>query len=139
MRLVLDTNFLVLHYFSKDETLAKTKAVLGRCRKIGNSGIVPAMVLGEFYAVTMRKAGREVAEKVFLEIVNSGLSIADMTPPIAKQAGALRVKHKEAVPWGDCIIAATAILHDADYVVTEDPHFKGIGEIKARALHELRL
>lgn len=139
MMLVLDTNFLVLHYFSKDETLAKTRAVLNRCRKLGNSGIVPAIVLGELYAVTTKKAGREVAERVFMEVAESGLTIADTTAPIAKQAGVLRVKYMEKVPWGDCIIAATAILHDADYIVTEDPHFREIGEIRARALDGLRL
>jgi len=36
-------------------------------------------------------------------------------------------------------MAATAILYDADYVVTEDHPFKGLAEIKIRALNELRL
>jgi predicted nucleic acid-binding protein len=139
MRLVLDTNFFVLHYFSRGETLAKTKAVLNRCRKLGNSGVVPAIVLGEFYAVTAKKAGRGVAEKAFLEVTASGLTIADVTASIARQAGVIRAKYMEKVPWGDCIIASTSILCNADYVVTEDPYFKRIGEIKAKALHEIRL
>ncbi len=139
MRLVLDTNFFVLHYFSGGETLAKTKAALNRCRKLGNSGIVPAIVLGELYAVTAKKAGRGVAEKAFLEVAASGLAIADMTAPIAKQAGILRAKYMEKVPWGDCIIAATAMVKGADLIVTEDPHFGTIGEVKARTLAELKL
>ncbi len=139
MRLVLDTNFFVLHYFSKGETLARTRAVLNRCRRIGNSGIVPAIVLGEFYAVTAKKAGREVGEKVFAEVAASGLTIADMTAPIARQAGVFRAKYMEKVPWGDCIIAATAMVNGADFIVTEDPHFGAIGEVKAKRLGELRL
>lgn len=139
MRFVLDTNFFILHYFSRGETLAKTRSVLNRCRKIGNSGIVPAIVLAEVYAVTARKVGRDVAERVFLEVAASGLAIADMTAPIARQAGAIRAKYMEKVPWGDCIIAATAMLCDADFIVTEDPHFGTIGEVKARALGELRI
>lgn len=139
MRLVLDTNFFVLHYFSKDGTLAKTRGVLNRCRKIGNSGVIPAIVLAEFYAIATMKAGREVAEKAYAEMMGSGLLLAEMTPAVARQAATLRVKYREEVPWGDCIIAATAILLGADYVVTEDPHFKAIGEVKARTLDTLRL
>lgn len=139
MKLVLDTNFFVLHYFSTGEIVVKTKAILNRCRKIGNKGIVPALVLGELYAVTTKKAGMVVAAKVCAEVENSGLYLADMTPQVAKEAGILRASYQEKLPWGDCIIAATAIVQGADYVVTEDPHFKGIREIKSKALEELML
>lgn len=109
--------------------------MLTRCRKISSSGLDPAIVLGEFYEVAMKKAGRDAAEKAFVEITGSRPSFSDITPPIAKQADALRAKYNEKVPWGDCIIAAAAMLHDADYIVTENHHFKGIGGVKARTLH----
>lgn len=139
MRLVLDTNFFFLHYFSTGERSAKTKAVLNKCRKIGNIGIIPAIVIGEAYAVIQRISGRSMAEKAYSEMINSKLQLIDMTPEIAKQAGILRIKSQESIPWGDCIIAATAIIYDADYVVSEDPHFKKLDGIKVRTLEELAL
>jgi predicted nucleic acid-binding protein len=138
--LVLDTTFLVLHYFSDDEgTLTKTRETLRISRKLGNRAILPTIVLAEFYAQTYKRAGREVADKHFREVVNSGLQIVPLTEQISYQAGLLRAKYKEKVPWGDCIVAATAVQNKAKFVVTEDAHLMDIAEIEARRTSELRL
>jgi len=139
MKLVLDTNFFVLHYFSEGDDSAKTRSILARCRKIGNRGLVSAVVVGEFYTISQKLAGRDVAEKAYNELMNSGLCIADVTPNIAKQSAIFRAKYNESIPWGDCIIAATASVLGADYIVSEDPHFKKMAEINARTVQELRL
>jgi predicted nucleic acid-binding protein len=138
--LVLDTTFLFLHYFSDDERiLAKTRETLRVSRKLGNRGIMPTIVLAEFYAQTYKRTGREVADKHFREVVNSGLQIVPLTEQISYQAGLIRAKYHEKVPWGDCIVAATAVQNKAKFVVTEDPHLMDIKEIEARTTSELRL
>ncbi len=140
MIVTLDTTFFALHYFSREkEILSKTKRVLNICRKLGNKGIVPTIVLGEFYALTYKKAGRDLAEKHFNEIVKSDLSIAQLSVKISRQAGIIRRKYKEEIPWGDCIIAATGLMNKTDFIITEDHHFKQIKEIKARKLREVRI
>jgi len=136
----LDTTFFVLHYFSKEEdTLSKTRKVLYTCRKLGNKGILPTIVLAEFYALTHKRAGKDVAEKHFNELVNSGLRIIELTVDISRQAGIFRRKYEEKIPWGDCIIAATGVLNKAEIVVTEDPHFKRFEELKAKTLTQIRI
>jgi predicted nucleic acid-binding protein len=138
--LVLDTTFLILHYFSDNATVtAKTREVLKGSRKLGNKGIVPTIVLAEFYAQTYKRAGRDVAEKYFMEIANSGLVIAPLTQEISHGAGLLRSEYQEKVPWGDCIVAATALQSKAKFVLTEDPHFSDLNEIVARRTSEARL
>lgn len=138
MIVTLDTTFFVLHYFSKEEdTLAKTRKVLYNCRKLGNKGILPTIVLAEFYALTSKRAGKIVAEKHFNELVNAGLNIIELTVDISKQAGIFRRKYKEKIPWGDCIIAATAVLNKAEIMITEDPHFKQFKELKAKTLNQI--
>lgn len=128
----------MLHYFSKEEdTLAKTRKVLYNCRKLGNKGILPTIVLAEFYALTSKRAGKIVAEKHFNELVNAGLNIIELTVDISKQAGIFRRKYKEKIPWGDCIIAATAVLNKAEIMITEDPHFKQFKELKAKTLNQI--
>lgn len=108
-------------------------------QKLGNEGILPTMALGEFYALTRKKAGRDVSEKYFKELVNSGLKVVNLTIDIAKQAGIFRHKYKEKIPWEDCIIAATALLEKAEILLTEDPHFKQLKEVKAQTLAEAKI
>jgi predicted nucleic acid-binding protein len=137
---VFDTTFLVLHYFSNDPVVtAKTREVLKTSRKLGNKGIVPTIVLAEFYAQTYKRAGRDVADKHFREIADSGLEIVPLTQEISYGAGLLRCKYQEKVPWGDCIVAATALDRKGKFVLTEDPHFVNLNEVEARRTTEARL
>ena len=140
MILVLDTTFLVLHYFSDDEDiLNRTRETLRISRKLGNRAILPTIVLAEFYAQTYKRAGKSIADKHFRELLDSGLVIVPLTEQISYQAGLLRAKYQEKVPWGDCIVAGTAVQNKAKFVVTEDMHLMGIREIDARRTSELHL
>ncbi|MEM2925790.1 MAG: PIN domain-containing protein [Methanocellales archaeon] len=140
MIITFDTTFFVLHYFSREEELlSKTKRILYASRRLGNKGLVPTIVLGELYALTHKKAGRDLAEKRFNEIIHSGLSIVELSAEISKQAAIYRRKYEEKIPWGDCIIAATGALAKAEFIITEDPHFGEIEEVKARKLAEVKI
>jgi len=140
MLIALDTTFFALHYFSREEdVLTKTKRILYVCRKLGNKGIVPTIVLSEFYALTHKRVGKDLAEKHFNEIVESSLSIDELSIEVSRQAGILRRKYEEKIPWGDCITAATGLVNKAEFIITEDPHFEQIREIKARKLEEVRI
>ncbi len=139
MIVTLDTSFFVVHYFSKDqEVLKRSKAALHACKVAGNKGIVPTVVLAEFYAIARRTAGRDVAEARFRELVDSGLVPVQLTQEMAREAGTLRIKYQEKIPWGDCLIAGTHVVQGADIVLSEDPHFKQMREVKARKLLEFR-
>lgn len=133
MILVLDTTFFTLHYFSQDpDVLERTKAIIKSCRRLGNQGLLPVIVLAEFYALARKRAGRDVAEKYFSEMKLSGLDVVSLDVSVAKQAGILRAKYHEKVPWGDCLIAAVAIEKKADSIVTEDPHFQTLKEVRSK-------
>ncbi len=139
MILTLDTSFLVLHYFSKEpDVLKKSKAALHTCRLPGNKGILPTVGLAEFYAIARRSAGRDVAEARFRELADSGLEIVQLSQAMAREAGILRVKYQEKIPWGDCLIAGTHMVEKADVVLSEDPHFKQIREVRASKLAEFK-
>lgn len=138
MRVVLDTTFLALHYFSTEtEITSKTRNILKACRKLGSNGILPTMVLAEFYTLTHKKAGKDMAERRFNEIIESGLHVVELSTVISRQAGIIRRKYEEKIPWGDCVIAATGLVNKAEFIITEDPHFKQIKEVRARKLEEL--
>ena len=139
MIVTLDTTFFIRHYFAKEpDVLKRSKTVLHYCRLAGNRGILPTMVLAEFYAIARRNAGRDVAELRFKELVDSGLDLVQLSQDGARESGILRVKYQEKIPWGDCLIAGTHIVEKADLILSEDPHFKQIRDIKTRKLAEFK-
>ncbi len=105
----------------------------------GNRGLVPTIVLAEFYVQAAKRAGREEARRRFEEVTSSDLEFPNLDTIASQKAGHLRHKYQEKIPWGDCIIAATSIVHNADFVLSEDPHFRALGEIKARRLDAITL
>ena len=135
LRVVLDTTFFVLHYFSNDVSVqTRSKEILRLCRKLGNKGILPTIVLAEFYVQVAKRAGREHAKKLFSEISNAGLDIVDMDEAIAERAASLRHRYQEKIPWGDCIVAGSGINNKASFIISEDTHFDEITEIKTKKL-----
>lgn len=105
----------------------------------GNRGIAPTIVLAEFYVQAAKRAGREEAKRKFEEVVSSDLEFPNLDAITSQEAGHPRHKYREKIPWCDCIIAATSIIHNVDFVLSEDPHFGSLGEIKVRRLDEIAL
>ena len=81
--------------------------------------------------------GREEAKRRVEELTSSGLAFSELDLITSKEAGHLRHKYREKIPWGDCIIAATSIVRGADLVLSEDAHFASMREIKARRLDQI--
>ncbi len=100
---------------------------------------MPTIVLSEFYAQAAKRVGGQEARLRFQEIIDSDLDVIDLNIGVSEVAGALRHQYKEKVPWGDCIIAATALAERVNLVLSEDSHFEIIREVKAKRLEELSL
>ena len=86
------------------------------------------MVIAEIAKITCGRQGKEMAESHYQALIQSGLQIQNLTPPIAQQAGLLKCSYQN-LPMGDCIIAATAMINHAK-VLSDDPHFDAIKELK---------
>ena len=111
-------------FFSADaQVLARAREKLLDLRR-RREGVVPTLVLAEFYDQACRRAGTREASKAWDAILASALATQPLTPEVARAAGALRCRHRD-VPMADCVVAATA----ADLggkVVSDDPHFAGL-------------
>lgn len=96
-------------------------------------------MFAEFYAQPAKRAGASEAERRYNEICSYGLDICSMSTSVSKMAGMLRHKYEEKIPWGDCLVAATAIETKSDYVITEDPEFKSLKEIKCKNIQSVNI
>jgi len=93
------------------------------------SAYLPTIVIHELYKDQFETLGRDTAETRLNIIAQSGFEIVELNIEIAKEAARQRCRHS-TLPTADAIIAATAISTRSFRVVTDDPHFKAIKEIK---------
>ena len=132
MKAVIDTRLLIDSLTREDEQFKKwAKSILQTIQIRENLGIVPSIVIHEFYKLQLQNFGKEVAELRTKSFLNLDLKIVNLDVPIAIQAAKLRCKYPE-LPTADAIIAATAIATSSDYVLTDDKHIKQIKETKTK-------
>ena len=132
MKAVLDTRFFMNSLENSDEGFRKwAEITLQSLQAQANVGIVPSIVIHEFYKLQLEDEGKEVAELRTNALLNTDLDIANLDPSIAIEAAKLRCKYGE-LPTADAIIAATSIALSCDYVLTDDRHIKQIKEMKTK-------
>ena len=134
MKAVIDTRFLVTHFLAPDDETKKwTKTTLESLQKAANLGIIPSIVIHEFYKFEMQTLGLDIANLRANIILKSKLTTVNLDPTTAIDAARIRCQYPD-LPTADAIIAATAIRTSSDFVLTDDKHIKQIKEIKTRWL-----
>ena len=108
-----------------------TKATLETLQKKPNLGIIPTIVIHEFYKFEMQTLGIDIANIRINVILKSKLVITELDLAIAIEAARLRCKYAD-LPTADAIIAATAIKSSSNFVFTDDKHIKQIKETKTK-------
>jgi predicted nucleic acid-binding protein len=132
MREVLDTRFFIAGLTSEEEQFKKwAKNTFDSFEKKTNIGIVPSIVILEFYKFQLQHFGQEVAKIKVSSVLKSPLKVVNLDCPIAVEAAKLKCKYTD-VPTADAIIAATSIKTASNYILTDDNHLKQIKETKTR-------
>ena len=132
MKAVIDTRFFLVHFLSEDDQTKKwTRTTLENLQKVPNIGVVPSIVIHEFYKFELENLGKDVADIRLNSIKKSKLKTINLDPTTAIEAAKLRCKYSD-LPTADAIIAATAIKTSSEYVLTDDKHIKQIKETKTR-------
>lgn len=85
--------------------------------------IVPTIVLTEFIKIAGIKIGQEAAKNRIRQLKERGLQIVSLDENHSLTAGSLLLLNGN-IPIADAIIASYVINGDADYVLTDDPHYK---------------
>jgi predicted nucleic acid-binding protein len=92
-------------------------------KELSGGLFAPTIVLTEFIEVAGTKIGKEAAENRLRVLKEKGLEIVELDEKTAFIAGELLLAHRN-VPITDALIAAYVKTGEADYVLTDDPHFK---------------
>jgi len=95
---------------------------------------ISVITISEIFYIVSRKSEIDQAKTV-IDSIKSWIPTFPVSSEIAEKAGELKFRYagnaKKGLPMADAIIAATAWLHDAD-LLTSDEHFDKIKEIKVR-------
>ena len=126
--LTVDTRFFLTHFLAGSEELkSRTRKKMQELQQ--ERAIVPTIVIHEVYKFEHENVGRDVAELRVATILRSNFSILELSSQIAIISGRLRCKYR-TLPTADSIIAATAMEVKSLRVLSDDPHFQRIKEIK---------
>ena len=122
---VADTRLLLTLEFPPTEE-TKTKIVALAEREIARHLLAPSIILTEFIKIAGARIGEDAAKTRIRLLMDRGMRTVAVDEEEALTAGSLLLSHRN-VPISDALIASFVKNGVADYVVTDDPHFKEIG------------
>ncbi len=125
MTAIADTRLLLTLEFPPDkETKQRVEATV--TRELASRLLAPSVVLTEFLKVAGARVGEATARLRLDLLKERGLRILALSEEMALSAGSLLLAHRD-IPISDALIASPVKLGEADYVVTDDPHYKVLG------------
>jgi len=87
--------------------------------------LVPTIVLAEFIEIAGARIGEEAVKTRIRVLKERGIQIMQFDERHAIETGSLLLSNRK-VPLADAVIASYVKTGEADYVVTDDPHFKAL-------------
>ncbi len=125
MTAIADTRLLLTLEFPPDkETKRQVEAAMNR--ELTHRLLAPTIVLTEFLKIAGVRVGEATARLRLRLLKERGLRLLELSEEMALSAGSLLLKHQE-IPIADALIASPVKLGQAEYVVTDDPHYKILG------------
>jgi predicted nucleic acid-binding protein len=88
--------------------------------------LVPTVVLTEFIEIAGTRIGEEAANTQIRLLKERGMQILEFDEVHALKTGSLLLSNRN-IPLADAIIASYVKTGVAEYVLTDDPHFKTLG------------
>ena len=125
MTSVADTRLLIFLEFPADQEMAAKTTEFFKKELRGNL-LAPSIILTEFVEIAGAKIGEEAAKTRLRLLKERGMQTLRVDEENALIAGTLLLSHRN-VPIADAIIASYVKTGAAEYVLTDDPHFKALG------------
>jgi predicted nucleic acid-binding protein len=130
---VADTRLLLTLEFPPNEDLA-AKAEDFVEKETARQLLAPSIVITEFIKYAGARIGEDAARTRIRLLKEKGLRIIPIDEKDALTAGSLLLAHRN-VPIADALIASFVKNGAAEYVITDDLHFKTLG-VKTKWIYE---
>jgi predicted nucleic acid-binding protein len=115
---------LTLEFPPSPEAKEKTKNFF--TKELRGRLLAPSIILTEFIEFAGARIGEETAKTRLRLLKERGMQTVPVDEENGLIAGSLLLSHRN-VPIADAIIASYVKTGAADYVVTDDSHFKALG------------
>ncbi len=135
MTSVIDTRLLIFLEFPASQDIGKKTSEFFD-KELKSGLLVPSTVLTEFIEVAGRKIGQEAAKIKLRLLEERGMKTVSLDEECALSAGELLLSHRN-VPITDALIASYVKTGFAEYVLTDDAHFRALG-VKTRWVGAVR-
>ena len=121
---VADTRLLLaLEFPSREEDGFKVRDFFEK--EIAKRLLVPSIVLTEFIEIAGTEIGADAAKTRIRVLKDRGIRTIAIDEETAMVAGCLLLSNRN-VPIADALIASFVKMGVAQYVITDDPHFKSL-------------
>ena len=125
MTSVADTRLLLaLEFPPSQEAKLKTRDFFEK--ELRGRLLAPSIILTEFIEIAGARIGEEAAKTRIRLLNDRGMQTISLDEEHALTAGSLLLSHRN-VPIADALIASFVKTGAAEYVVTDDTHFKELG------------
>ena len=121
---IADTRLLIeLEFPSKESNGLKIRDFFEK--EIEKKLFIPSIVIAEFIEIAGAEIGVDAAKTRIRVIKEKGAKIVAIDEEVAILAGCLHLSNRN-VPIADALIASFVKNGVAQYVITDDPHFKAL-------------
>lgn len=125
MTAVADTRLLLaLEFPPSAETRRRVESLVQK--EIAKRLLAPSIVLTEFIKIAGPRLGKDGAMTRLRLLTDRGMRISALEEGEAVAAGDLLLSHQD-VPTADALIGSFVKTGMAEYVVTDDPHYRTLG------------
>jgi predicted nucleic acid-binding protein len=126
---VLDAGPMIGLFSRRDVHHEASLRALGECRERGDQLVLPASALAEVLVYPSEQSPED-AETARRLLARLAVGVVSLDEEIAVETAGLRAVHSSRLPLPDAMVVATAIILDADRLVTTDrrwPHAVAMG------------
>jgi pimeloyl-CoA synthetase len=113
-----------LEFPPTEETKKRTVELVEK--EIARHLLAPSIILTEFMKIAGERVGGDAARARLKLLRDRGMRTIALDEEAALVAGGLLLSHQN-VPIADALIASFVKTGVAEYVVTDDPHYKTLG------------
>jgi len=122
---VAETRLLLPLEFPPHEDVRR-RALAFAEREIAKRLFAPSIILTEFIKIAGARIGEEAAKTRIRLLKERGMRLLPLDEEQALAAGSLLLAHPN-VPIPDALVASFVKTGPAEYVATDDPHYKTLG------------